>query len=56
MVSVIELPLIEKKKDLVKNRDMELAESNGMVDLQVNGFGGVDYNSLHLTPEKLQKS
>ena len=40
----------------VKSNEKEFKETLGLVDLQVNGFGGVDFNSPDLTPEKLQKS
>ena len=40
----------------VKKNKKEFVETLGLVDLQVNGFGGVDFNSIGLTPEKLQKS
>ena len=40
----------------VKSKEKEFKETLGLVDLQVNGFGGVDFNSIGLTPEKLQKS
>tara|TARA_Y100001970_G_scaffold275440_1_gene376666 strand:+ start:997 stop:2058 length:1062 start_codon:yes stop_codon:yes gene_type:complete len=40
----------------LKSNEKEFEETPGLVDLQVNGFGGVDFNSPDLTPEKLQKS
>ncbi|HBI29149.1 MAG TPA: N-acetylglucosamine-6-phosphate deacetylase, partial [Deltaproteobacteria bacterium] len=31
-------------------------QTPGLVDLQVNGFAGVDYNTPSLTPEQLHHS
>ena len=40
----------------IKSNVKEFEETPGLVDLQVNGFAGVDFNSPGLTPDKLQNS
>jgi len=53
---VIELPIKNKKGTYFIKKENELVETSGLVDLQVNGFGGVDFNSPGLSPELFQHS
>ena len=53
---VIELPIRDNNYPyLIKKEDL-LVETSGLVDLQVNGFGGVDFNSPGLSTELFQIS
>ena len=53
---IIEIPT-EEESDLpiVKNAD-KLVKTTGLVDLQVNGFGGVDFNTPGITQDSLEHS
>jgi N-acetylglucosamine-6-phosphate deacetylase len=52
---ITELPAL--KDPLLPNQSEKIwVKTPGLVDLQVNGFAGVDYNTPSLTPEQLQHS
>ena len=53
---IIEIPT-EEESDLpiLKNAD-KLVKTKGLVDLQVNGFGGVDFNTPGITLDSLKHS
>ena len=55
-MSVIELQINDKKNHNYKKKEDELKETPGLVDLQVNGFGGVDFNTPGLSPELFKYS
>ena len=52
---VIELPIGDNEDHYIKKMN-KLEETSGLVDLQVNGFGGVDFNTPGLSPELFQSS
>ena len=52
---VIELPIGDNEDPYIKKMN-KLEETSGLVDLQVNGFGGVDFNTPGLSPELFQSS
>jgi len=52
---VIELPIGDNEDPSTKKRN-KLVETSGLVDIQVNGFGGVDFNTPGLYPELFQIS
>ena len=52
---VIELQIRDNEDSYSKKRN-KLVETSGLVDLQVNGFGGVDFNTPGLSPELFQIS
>ena len=53
---IIEIPTAEESDlAIVKNAD-KLVKTTGLVDLQVNGFGGVDFNTPGITQDSLEHS
>jgi len=52
----IEIPIKENKDHYTQKKENQLVETPGLVDLQVNGFGGVDFNTPGISPELFQRS
>ena len=55
-MAFIELPTADLTASTFKSKANKWVETPGMVDLQVNGFAGVDFNSPGLTSDSLQLS
>jgi len=55
-MAFIELPTADLTASTFKSKANKWVETPGLVDLQVNGFAGVDFNSPGLTSDSLQLS
>jgi N-acetylglucosamine-6-phosphate deacetylase len=55
-MAFIELPTADLTASTFKSKANKWVETSGLVDLQVNGFAGVDFNSPGLTSDSLQLS
>ncbi|MBC8257458.1 MAG: N-acetylglucosamine-6-phosphate deacetylase [SAR324 cluster bacterium] len=53
-MTIIELSTEENNKTPLLNKGEGWLKTQGLVDLQVNGFAGIDFNSPGLTPDALQ--
>ena len=55
-MAFIELPTADLTASTFKSKANKWVKTQGLVDLQVNGFAGVDFNSPGLTSDSLQLS
>ena len=53
---IIEIPMAEESKIAILKSAKKWVKTPGLVDLQVNGFRGVDFNTPGITQESLEHS
>ena len=53
---IIEIPIAEEPDLSILNKSDNWLKTEGLVDIQVNGFGGVDFNTPGISCDSLQHS
>ena len=53
---IIEIPIAEEPDHNILNKTDNWLKTEGLVDIQVNGFGGVDFNTPGISCDSLQHS
>ena len=53
---IIEIPMAEESEITILKSAKKWEKTQGLVDLQVNGFGGVDFNTPGITQDSLEHS